>query len=169
MDELNSEQIQTPSQIIERPASVTVFGVLNCVFGGLGLLCAPCGKAGWLAAMYETMEATKEYLILNIAGGVISLGFSACLLTMGIGLLMMKNWARKGTVIYSIANIICAFLLVGMNIAALALHWITMPPQAIAGYIGSMCGGVVGLIYPVLLLIFMNTAKVKRAFAAIGR
>jgi uncharacterized membrane protein YfcA len=36
-------------------------------------------------------------------------------------------------------------------------------PGYIGGTVGGMCGG---LIYPVLLLIFMQTAKVKRAFQA---
>jgi len=48
------------------------------------------------------------------------------------------------------------------------MGWLNVPEAALPGYIGGMCCGLVGTIYPVLLLIFMQSAKVKQAFAATG-
>lgn len=152
-----------------KPTSVTVFGVLNIVFGGMGLLCTPFSAVVGLASMYKTMETTPAYMAWNIFAACIGFGLSIWLLILGIGLLMMKRWARRGSVVYSIANIIWAILAVGINIAALSLGWLTVPESQLPGFIGGTCGGLCGgLIYPVLLLIFMQTDKVKQAFAAIG-
>ena len=158
-----------PAQNIVKPTSVTVFGVLNIVFGGLGLLCTPFNKAIVLVSIQKTMGVTAAYIAWNIFATIVGFGFSIWLLILGIGLLMMKRWARRGSVIYASANIVWAFVLMGINIAALSLGWVTMPDSQMAGFIGGTCGGVCGgLIYPILLLIFMLTPKVKQAFAAIG-
>src|SRR4030042_260532 len=54
-----------------KPTSVTVFGVLNIVFGGLGLLCTPVGIFATIASS-KTLEAATGYkmflLFSNIAG-----------------------------------------------------------------------------------------------------
>jgi hypothetical protein len=169
MEESGQNPVILPPQIINKPTSVTVFGVLNCVFGGLGLLCTPISAVLGLASMYKTMGVTPAYTAWNIIAAVIGFGFSIWLITLGIGLLTMKRWARRGSVIYASAIIVWVFLGVGINIAAIFLGWITIPEQQMAGYIGGTCGGLCGgLIYPVLLLIFMLTPKVKDAFAAIG-
>jgi len=46
MDDFGQNAAQSPVQIIEKPTSVMVFGVLNCVFGGLGLICSPFSILG---------------------------------------------------------------------------------------------------------------------------
>jgi hypothetical protein len=57
-----------------------------------------------------------------------------------------------------------------LNILALSRGWITPPEGGMPGYIGGTVGGMCGgLIYPVLLLIFMQTARVKQAFQARGQ
>jgi hypothetical protein len=82
----------------------------------------------------------------------------------------MRRWARNGSVIYACVEIVWTLVGVGMNIAALSLKWINMPEANMAGFVGGTAGGMCGgLIYPILLLIFMQTEKVKRAFAAIGK
>jgi hypothetical protein len=162
-------QQQMPVQpvSVEKPTSVTVFGVLNCVFGGLGLLCTPFGLLVGAAAMQKTMEATAAYKTWTLAGGIIGIGFSIWLLVLGIGLLMFKKWARSGSVVYACIMIVWSIIGVGVNIAAVWLHWITVPEAGLPGYIGGTVGGMCGgLIYPVLLLIFMQTSKVKQAFQA---
>jgi hypothetical protein len=179
MDDMGQNPVILPPQVpssqryegqaIDKPTSVTVFGVLNCVFGGLGLLCTPFTAVIGLASMYKTMGVTAAYTAWNIFAACVGFGLSIWLLTLGIGLLMMKRWARRGSVVYSIANIIWAFVVVGINIVALSLGWVTMPESQMAGFIGGTCGGLCGgMIYPVLLLIFMQTTKVKQAFSAIG-
>lgn len=169
MDNIGQNPVILPTQVIEKPTSVTVFGVLNIVFGGLGLICTPFTAVIGLASMYKTMGTTPAYMAWSIFAACIGFGLSIWLLTLGIGLLMMKRWSRRGSVIYSIANILWAFVAVGINIAALSLGWITMPEQQLPGFIGGICGGLCGgMIYPILLLIFMQTTKIKEAFSAIG-
>ncbi len=159
-----------PPLVVEKPTSVTVFGILSCVFGGLGLVCTPFSIAIGFATLRKTLAATDQYLMINIASGILSIGFTIWLLVTGISLLMFKKWARNCAVIYSIANMIWSFIAMGINIAAVALHWITIPQEGLPGFIGGICGGLCGgFIYPVLLLIFMLTPKVKNAFNLIGR
>lgn len=170
MAELNPAQSQAPLQVVEKPTSVTVFGILNIVFGSLGLLCTPFGLLVGVAAMQKTMEATAAYKMWTLAAGIVGIGFSIWLLVLGIGLLMMKRWARGGSVIYACIMIVWSIVGVGMNIAALSLKWINLPETGLPGFIGGTVGGMCGgLIYPILLLIFMQTARVKQAFQARGQ
>jgi hypothetical protein len=161
-----------------RPTSVTVFGILNIVFAGFGLI-------GTLAtlAMFKMAAGTNNpalqimqdnpafaaWIKLSIPLGLIS---SVALLAGGIGLLMMKSWARKLSIIY-------AFFAMVLSIVGTVLNylWMIRPmmeqaaqkqgPEAagaIGGAIGGLAGGCFSLIYPVLLLIFMTRPKVVAAF-----
>jgi len=154
-----------------KPTSVMVFGVLNIVFGGLGILCTPFSilmilGAEKFAAMSQApvIEYAPAYRIVLLASSIVGIGFSAWLLALGIGLVKMKGWGRRGSVIYSIIVIVWGIVGVVLNILSLHFGWINMPERSIPGFIGGMCGGMVGMVYPVLLLIFMQTGKVKRAF-----
>jgi hypothetical protein len=169
MTDFNSSGSQMPVQPIEKPTSVTVFGVLNCVFGGMGLLCTPFSIFGMVAAG-KTMEMAPSYKIFLLVSSFIGIGFSIWLLALGVGLLTFKNWARRGSVIYAWITIVWGITAFGLNILALSCGWITPPEGGMPGYIGGTVGGMCGgLIYPVLLLIFMQTARVKQAFQARGQ
>ena len=170
MTDFNPGESQAFMQTVEKPTSVTVFGILNIVFGGLGLLCTPFGLLVGVAAIQKTMEATAAYKMWTLASGIVGIGFSIWLLVLGIGLVTMKRWARGGSVIYACVVIIWNIIGVGMSIAAVSLKWITVPEAGLPGFIGGTVGGMCGgLIYPVLLLIFMQTARVKQAFQAMGQ
>ena len=162
MENLNSSESQIQSRAIGKPAAVTVFGVLNCVFGGMGVLCTPISIG--LILIGRTMEIVWGYKIYLFISSVIGIGFSAWLLSLGIGLLKLKGWARRGSIIYSIIAIVWGIAGAGLNLVALSLGWITIPQGQFPAMVGGMCGGIGGLIYPVLLLIFMQTEKVKKAF-----
>jgi len=165
METFNQTGQQVPTEPAERPTAVTVFGILNCVFGGLGLLCTPF-SVFFLILGERTMEIVPGYKIYLLITSVVGLGFSAWLLSLGVGLLKFKTWARRGSVIYAIIMIIWGIVGAGLNIVALSSGWMTAPQQEMpAMFCGMTCGGIAGLIYPVLLLIFMNTGKVKQAFA----
>jgi hypothetical protein len=158
-------------QKIEKPTSVTVFGILNCVFGALGLIGKPFGMFVEVTVVHKALQATAPYKAWTFISGFVGIGFTIWLLVLGIGLLMMKRWARGGSVIYAWVVIFWNFLGMVISIAAAVyLKWLTVPeasmPRFIVGMFVSMCGG---LIYPTLLLNFMHTEKVKRAFAAIGK
>lgn len=170
MEDLGQNPVILPPQIVDKPTSVTVFGILNCVFGGLALVCTPCSLFGIVMsdklAPGRTMEMTPAYKSFLLVSSILGIGFAAWLLALGIGLLTMKTWARRGSVIYSCIAIVWAIGGVALNIIALTLHWITVPQEGLPGFVGGICGGMCGgLIYPILLLIFMQTEKVKRAFS----
>jgi hypothetical protein len=160
----NGGQAQVPVQTVEKPTSVTVFGILNIVFGGLGFLCTPIGIFG-IVMTGKTMEIVAGYKIFLLVSSFIGIGFSAWLLTLGIGLVTMKRWARRGSCIYAWIAIVWGIAGLILNILAVSLGWMVSPQGQLPGLLGGMCcGGISGLIYPVLLLIFMQTAKVKQAF-----
>jgi len=169
MTDFNQIGTQVPQQIIEKPMSVTVFGVLNIVFGGIGLLCMPFVMFGFLYAdKFVQVEITFADKILSLFGFIVGFGFSIWKLTLGIGLLTLRSWARRGTIGYAYADIVWTLLGVGWNILALYLGWTTPMEGGLTAYIGGTCGVLFSLIYCVLLLIFMQTAKVKQAFSAVG-
>jgi hypothetical protein len=143
--------------------SVTVFGVLNIVFGCIGLLCIPIALFV-LAAAGEKMGVSLPF---KTWFRVIGIGFSIWLLILGIGLLKMSRWARRGSVIYAWVRIIWMLIVVGSNFVALS-GWMAVSGGTKPGFLGAVCGGILGLIYPILLLIFMQTNKVKQAFHPYG-
>jgi len=68
------------------------------VFGGLGLLCTPFSILGLFAGdilpmNQPAMEMAPGYKIYLLVASIIGIGFSAWLLSLGIGLLKFKGWA----------------------------------------------------------------------------
>jgi len=150
----------------ERPVSVTVFGILNIVFGAMGLLCTPLSLAMILWLPTDALQVTggfRQWLFFSYGAGI---AFAACQLALGIGLLGRKRWARQGSVVYAACSI--GFGVLGMLVtgAALARGSLGLPPDAVPGYIGGLIGGMAGFIYPVLLWVFMTR---PRAVAACTR
>ena len=90
----------------------------------------------------------------------------------GIGLLKLKNWGRTLSIGYAIYSIVAGvigsmvnYIFVMQPLMEQASH--KSGPEA-AGLIGAAIGGTFGtcfgMIYPVLLLIFMLRPKVVAAF-----
>ena len=108
----------------------------------------------------------KIYLPIGFAMGVL-------VLVSGIGLLKLKPWARTTSIVYAIAVIVSALL-------NSVVFWIYIRPallekaatmsgvEAIGLKAGAYVGGVgsiLGLVYPSLLLYFMNQPRVRAALA----
>src|SRR5882724_8104052 len=166
---------------MQRPTSVTVFGVLNIVFAVFGIL----GVLGSVVMFLPQMANSDNPMIkiINNNPGYamwlkanIPLGLAACgaLLAAGIGLLKLRPWARQLAIAYAIYAIVMSLVSSVVN-----YFYIVQPmlaeahdksgPEtgaAIGGAIGSLFGGCFGMIYPVLLLIFMFRANVKEVFGA---
>jgi hypothetical protein len=162
-----------PPIVIEKPTSVTVFGVLNCVFGGLFFVCVPVGFFFVLMAG-KTGDTSPELNAFDYISLVVVFGLSVWEIITGIGLLKFASWARQGTILYAVCEIIWVLFNIVMHFTSAGQMTVPDGTQEVqmgyqAGYyIGQWCGFIFTLIYPVLLLIFMNTRKVKAAFAAIG-
>ncbi len=164
---------------MQRPTSVTVFGVLNLVFGALGLFgmlftiiifILPLPTAN--NPVLEIMRNSPGYALwmkLAIPLGFLATGVS---IAAGIGLLKLKNWGRTlsiGYAIYSIAAVLLGSVLNYFFIMQPLMEQASQKsgPEA-AGLIGAAIGGTFGscfgMIYPILLLIFMFRPKVVAAF-----
>lgn len=167
-----------------RPPSATVFGILNLVFGVLGV-CGSIFTLGLLVAFsipdvsaellqMEGMEQFQDgtYRAVLMGQTVVGIVLVGILIGSGIGLLKFQPWGRKLANWYAIPQIF--MVVVGsaasfMFVVLPALDRASGPAEEAGAYFG-MVGGVVGLLfgllYPVLLLIFMNRKKFKDMIGA---
>ena len=147
---------------MQRPTSVTVFGILNIVFGVLGFCCLPLSAAAFfmphdspvmqsnpVMQVIDTNAGYRAFLLGSIVVGMI---FIIMLLIGGIGLLINKAWGRTLSLVYAYYAIASAVVGMVVNLAVLAP---ALAQQQAGLLVNSICGGVIGLIYPVLLLVFM--------------
>jgi len=146
----------------ERPTAVTVFGILNIVFGSLGLLCMPVGLIAILAMpnAINTAATVKAWMLLS---GVVGLACTIFLIVVGIGLLYLKAWARTGSLVYGWFAIIWGIIGTVVNFGLIPSGGYGLSHDALPGTIHGIIGGLVGLIYPILLIVFMRRPNVKEA------
>jgi len=159
----------------KRPISVTIFGILNIGFALLGLVgllfsmfvMSHMGSAGnpFLEQMQENSLYSTWMKISVPLGGI----FSVLLLAAGIGLLMLQNWARIisiGYGIYSILGCIVGGFVMVKIVTSIMSHNSNGPGgmMAIIPMLGGVFGMVIGLAYPILLIIFMTRPNVVTAF-----
>jgi len=165
---------------MQRPASVTVFGVLNIVFGALGLVAiifsaialmvVPTGSTN--NPVLEIMRNSPGYaawMKMAIPLGILASGVS---IAAGIGLLKLRRWGRSLSIGYGIYAIVAGVLGVMLSFIFVMQPLMQQASQKsgpeaaalIGGAIGGTIGGCFGMIYPVLLLIFMFRPKVAAAF-----
>ena len=160
-----------------RPTAVTVFGVLNIVFGALGLLGTPFSAMVLAASdarnpVVVVLRENAGYRAWFILGHCLGVVVAIALVVTGIGLLKLKPWARKASIAYGIYAI--AMGVIGFIVNAVYLFGPLMERArqahgaeagaAIGGTIGGALGGCLALVYPVLLLIFMTRPNVAAAF-----
>jgi hypothetical protein len=166
---------------MNRPASATVFGVLNILFSVLGFLGTAYSALVYLAASDPNNAAANPFEALELspfmatwlkAATVMGFFANVVLLAAGVGLLMMRGWGRMLSLVYSI------YAIVG-TVIGMALNWffIVMPalktiddgqtpgPVLIGAAIGGVLGGCVSLVYPALLWYFMTRPRLVAVFA----
>jgi tellurite resistance protein TehA-like permease len=163
---------------MQRPTSVTVFGILNIVFAAIGvfgliasiaLFFLPANLNNPVIKIMHENPAYATWLKVCIPLGLLS---CAALLAAGIGLLRLKSWARTLSIAYAIYAIVFGILGTVVNFFFIVRPILEQARQqhgpeaagAIGGAIGGSIGGCLGLIYPVLLLIFMLRPTVVAAF-----
>ena len=157
------------------PVSITVFGVLNIVFGVIGI-CASGGAVFQLVmeSSMSTPNPVSELIYQHPFFGPfqkISLGLgsvvSMLLLVGGILLLMNRGMGRTLSNAYGLCTIVMALV----GVVMLLVFWSElleipgqsgMPIGMIAFWTG-LVGNLLNMIYPVLLLIFINRPHVKAA------
>jgi hypothetical protein len=168
MSDLDSNQMQSPAQVIERPIVVMVFGVLSFMLGGYPFISIYPQLYKIIAPVLMGKTAMPG-MPLFLLSCLVSVGLSIWLIVLGIGLLRMKKWARRGSIIYAWVSIGLHTVTRGYP-AVIILSGLANPPKGGRWPFWVTYAGMtlLSLIYPILLLIFMKTEKVKRAFSAIG-
>ena len=168
----------------ERPVSVTIFGILNIGFGLLalgGVLLSKISEdLGASAAnpsvnsffgFLDALNHNHLYVLWNAITVPLNLAAGLVMVAAGVGLLLLKNWARLvsiGCGIYKIIFVIlnCAvFFLALREILANAIQGAGMPVIVLLVIVG-LAAAVLTLIYPALLLYFLTRPKVILAFQA---
>jgi hypothetical protein len=157
----------------QRPMAILIFGILNIGYALLNL-------AGPLVAKLMSniklpanspmaaMKSDPAYVAWTNFNMGVSVVLGLALMSFGIGLLLSKNWARFGSIIYAVIAIVY------VPIGSLVMWPFTkrmmeqtpgVPQGMMAGFamIGLVLGLIFGLTYPVLLLFFMTRTNVIEA------
>jgi hypothetical protein len=159
--------------------STLIFGILNICFGLWQLVAAPLfamlqsriqsavaksNAPNPMAAFQSdpTFAALTKYRLE--AGAALGVA----LLALGIGLLLLKNWARLGSIIYAFIDIVVVlvFIMVSWPITMRLMQQMpNVPPGMAQGFamIGLVLQLIFGLAYPALLLFFMTRTNVIEA------
>lgn len=169
-----------------RPTAVIVFGILNLVFGLLGI----CGTAASSAMFFvelprdplvpnpalELIESNPTYRTLMLVMIGIGLLASLALLVAGIGLLRSKPWGRTLSIGYAWYGIFGA-------IFGMIVNWVYLVQPMLAKWnpafgpaeatavstaVSGILGGCFGMIYPIVLLVFMQRPTLRDWLAAGG-
>jgi hypothetical protein len=157
----------------QRPVAIIIFGILNLGFGLLSL-------AGPLVAIavrkikipgQESLTALysdPSYVAWTNFAAAVGVISGLALLAFGVGLLLSKNWARVGSIVYAVFD--CPYVVVASVVTWRFMGSVTQHlanvPQGFAAAMGtvSLVGGLmIGLAYPVLLLFFMTRSNVIEA------
>lgn len=175
---------RTPAASLEKPVSVKILGILNIVFGIMGI----CGLIGSAVALFsnaipqdpnfpnptiELLQNNNAYRLYMIA--TLALGFVATILLgySGVGLIMYRRYGRSLSLVYCWYAIVSVFVGVIVNTFVLVMPaWqqfqqqqaqgAAVTPQLMGllfGAIGGTFGGCFGLIYPAVLMFFMYRRK----------
>lgn len=155
---------------MERPTSITVFGVLNIVFGALGVLGTCFSILDFflpLVPMPPIIEEPGPVLrAYSLGSSVLHFIASIVLVVAGIGLLKLRPWARIMSIGYGIYDIVSCLInmVVGPIMMSRMVVEMGESEVVVAVVIAGILGPCVGLIYPILLIIFMCREAAVTAF-----
>ncbi len=188
---MSTNPYQPPTQFSEqaypagpqKPTAATVFGILNILFGVLGI----CGIAMSAVVLFiplsaqmtaenpalQLMEENAAYRTFTQVAVVLGFAATAALIAAGIGLLQLRPYGRSLSIGYGIYAIVMNLAGTFVNVAIVFPALLEKaneagggPAQAGAygGIIGGVGGSCIGLIYPGLLLYFMFRPNMVAAF-----
>jgi hypothetical protein len=166
---------------MQRPTSFTVFGILNLIFAAFGvfgllstaaMIYMPQPQGGMKNPAIDFMLQNPNYLAYMKFSFISGAIFCLVLGLSGIGLLMFRSWGRILALVYSFFAIISSIVGVGVTYVMLfgpLMEKASRMPDGpekfglIGGAIGVLVGGGAGIIYPLLLFIFMSRSSVVEA------
>jgi hypothetical protein len=167
------------------PATIKVCGIMNLVFGGLGI----CGSIPTLMMITNpkvmefgtgvpnpalvAMEKVPFYGMFMKGAVIVGIPVTILLIMAGVGLIKERPWARKATIGWAIWTTVLAVVTLYVNVQYLFPAMMeqttvvgTQVPAAAqqAGKIGGIVGGVVGglfsMAYPIAALIMLTRPSV---------
>jgi hypothetical protein len=141
------------------PTSVKVFGIIDLVFGSLGLLSALNSLANFskVQAMFQQFPALGKLAPLIPIQTAVSTITPIVLLALGIGLLKRQPWARSFSVYF--AMFVIGFGLLNL-LATVVMLGGASEPMAIGIIAGTAFGIVFGAIYYGLMIYFLTRPEV---------
>ena len=168
MTDLGPEQSQVPPQNIKSPTAIWVLGTLGIVHGLFHLFRMSRTTYNTVIEMQKYPETTRWAIIFVL----ISTAFAACFwiwqIIVGWGLFKMKKWSRRWALIYAWIQLVLNIAITFYSTIIIFTGLINPPQGRWPFWFIYMQMMLMALIYPILLLIFMQTKKVKQAFSAIG-
>ena len=172
MEQQPPPQAPNPYTVVHdapKPASIKVFGILNIVFGAMGLICGGAGVLFFFLAT-QSPEISNEFnrefsnqyaegyitflLITSCFGAILSLILIVC----GVGLLREQNWGRTGSLGYAAFQ-----TLYSLASAGVSMTMVKSDELFIFSAGGAMCGVLFALIYPICILFFLTRPSVVEA------
>lgn len=178
------QEVSSQGATGQRPVGVTVFAILNIIFGILGVLgsiftalmmaVGPMIPAG--GPPNPVLDMMNENLFYNVfLFGSLILGFvfAVILIVAGSDLLKMRSRGRTLSIVYGVYAVISSVVGTLVNVFVVFLPMMEQAPNQqgaqaamIGGMVGGAIGGCIGLIYPVAVLIYFLRAQTKAAFEA---
>lgn len=165
-----------------RPTTATVFGILNLVFSILGMCTSIAGGGfvlwlmfGEVPADFGDMQDLREpvnrtWMVFSLASGTV---LNVLLLAAGIGLMRFRAWGRTLSNAYCVLSILLVAATFAFTILVSLVPAINSMDQGgaeqagtIGGIIGGLVGNCIGLIYPALMLFFLNKNPFKQQILA---
>ena len=160
---------------MQRPFPVSIFGMLNIVFGiyalysifaTLSTLAITGESKNEIIKIIHDVPAYATWVKCTIPLGLLSF---ALLLVSGVGLLRLGEWARKLSIaygVYAILFVIAVAITDSIYVLPRAFRETLNPdrvgPVPIA--IMAIMEGLFGMIYPVALIVFMKRKEIVAAF-----
>jgi len=145
-----------------RPTSVTVLAVIGIILGSLGVLGTGCAVMFMIGARQQFQNQIQAPLAWLAVSALIGVAMCVLLLASSIAALKLIAWGRKGMLAYAMVGIV-------MNVVNAVVNLIYMDSSKAAFMVGVALGGlVIGMIYPVCVLVFMKKPHVVAAFESGG-
>lgn len=161
-----------------RPTTVTVMAIIGIIWGSLLLICNGFGLVPYLGVnlgpnpVLERLSREPAAYATELGSVVVQLAGSLILLVGSVLALSLKPLGRRLMLLYGGIGVTVAV------VRAILVFTIVLPvmqqnipagsPQQVGYNIGMAFGLLMILVFPVLVLIFMNKPHVKSAFAGLA-
>jgi len=160
---------------MQRPVPVSIFGILNIVFGvyalysvfaTLSTLAITGESKNEIVKIIHDVPAYATWVKCTIPMGLLSF---ALLVASGLGLLRLAEWARKLSIAYGVYAILFVIAVAIINYTyvlprALRATFHADSASSVPVAVIAIMGGLFGMIYPVALIVFMMRKEIVAAF-----